>query len=291
MLHSSGRGRLDPDPPPDDAPHPPRSYILPKGAVDTHAHVIGTRWIENRSYTPHPAPPDAYLHMLDATGMSYGVLIQVSVHGIDNSLLRDTVKANKHRLRGVAVIPHTLDQAGLADLKDAGIVGLRLNTTTGGGVGVSALTEYEAICREMGWHLQLLVSAEQLPQLAPRISRLRVPVVFDHMGYVSPDLAHGEAGRSLLQMARDGAWVKLSGGFRISLAGPPYADVIPFARELAAAAPSQCLWGSDWPHVSFGNTMPNTGNLLDLLGQCVPDRSARDAILVANPHRLYGFPE
>ncbi|MBV7486569.1 amidohydrolase [Bordetella sp. BOR01] len=289
MPHSSGRDRLEPDPAPDDAPHPPRSYTLPAGAVDTHAHVIGTQWIEHRSYTPHPAPPAAYLSMLDATGMSYGVLIQVSVHGTDNSLLRDTVKANLDRLRGIAVIPHDLGQADLRDLKDAGIVGLRLNTTTGGGVGVDALADYEAICREMGWHLQFLVNAEQLPALAPRIARLRVPAVFDHMGYVSPDLAGTEAGHTLLQLVRDGAWVKLSGGFRISLAAPPYPDVIPFARALAEAAPTRCVWGSDWPHVSFGKTMPNTGDLLDLLGHCVPDAALRDAVLANNPQRLYGF--
>ncbi|HYG45874.1 MAG TPA: amidohydrolase family protein [Bordetella sp.] len=289
MSHSSGRGRLEPDPAPDDSPHPPRTYTLPAGAVDTHAHVIGTQWIENRSYTPHPAPPEAYLRMLDATGLAYGVLIQVSVHGTDNSLMRDTVKAHRDRLRGVAVIPHDLDQGSLLELKDAGIVGLRLNTTTGGGVGVDALADYEAICREMDWHLQFLVNAGQLPSLAPRIARLRVPAVFDHMGYVSPDLADTEAGRTLLHLVRDGAWVKLSGGFRISLAAPPYPDVIPFAQALAQAAPDRCVWGTDWPHVSFGKIMPNTGDLLDLLGKCVPDAALRDAILAANPQRLYGF--
>ncbi|MBO9353246.1 amidohydrolase family protein [Bordetella petrii] len=289
MSHASGRDRLEPDPAPDGAPRPPRTYALPAGAVDTHAHVIGTQWIDDRSYTPHPAPPEAYLRMLDATGMAYGVLIQVSVHGTDNRLMRDTVRANRHRLRGIAVIPHDLDQAGLRDLQEAGIVGLRLNTTTGGGVGVSALAEYEAICREMGWHLQFLLNAGQLPSLAPHIARLRVPAVIDHMGYVSPDLAGGEAARTLLQMVRDGAWVKLSGGFRISLTARPHADVIPFARALAEAAPTRCVWGSDWPHVSYGRTMPNTGDLLDLLGQCVPDAAARDAVLAANPQRLYGF--
>jgi len=281
---------LEADPPPDGDPHPPRTYALPPGAVDTHAHVIGTQWIAQRSYTPHPAPPEAYLRMLDATGMTYGVLIQVSVHGTDNTLMRETVRMNRYRLRGIAVIPHDLDQASLRGLQDDGVVGLRLNTTTGGGVGVKALANYDALCREMGWHLQFLVHGEQLPSLAADISRLHVPAVFDHMGYVSPDLAQAEAGRTLLQLVRDGAWVKLSGGFRISRAAAPYADVIPFAAALAQAAPTRCVWGSDWPHVSFGKTMPNTGDLLDLLGQCVPDPSARDAILAANPQRLYGFP-
>lgn len=289
MHGDNQHGHQAPDPAPDDSPRPPASFSLPAGAVDAHAHVIGTHWITERSYTPHPAPPEAYLRMLDRTGMTYGVLVQVSVHGTDNTLMRDTVAANRHRLRGIAVIPHDLGETGLRSLDDAGVVGLRLNTTTGGGVGLGALAEYEAICMEMGWHLQFLVNAPQLPSLAPQISKLRVPAVFDHMGYVSPDLAGTDAGQTLLHMVRDGAWVKLSGGFRISLSDPPYQDVIPYARALAEAAPTRCVWGSDWPHVSFRKTMPNTGDLLDLLGQCVPDAAVRDAILAGNAQRLYGF--
>jgi len=37
--------------------------------------------------------------------------------------------------------------------------------------------------------------------------------------------------------------------------------------------------------------MPNDGDLLDLLGEWVPDELQRNAILVDNPRRLYGFPE
>lgn len=286
----SGRDRFEADPAPDAHPRPPTRFALPAGAVDTHAHVIGTSWIPERSYTPHPAPPRAYLDMLDRTGIAYGVLVQVSVHGTDNTLMVETVRANPCRLRGIAVAPHDLPPSGWRELKEAGVVGLRLNTTTGGGVGVSALDAYEAVCREMGWHLQFLVDASFLPELAPRIARLRVPAVFDHMGYVHPGIAQGEGGRTLLALVRDGAWVKLSGGFRLSRGGPPYDDTIPFARELAEAAPSRCVWGSDWPHVSFRGTMPNTGDLLDLLADWVPDAARRDAVLAGNAHRLYGFP-
>lgn len=289
MTTHTGRDRFEVDPAPDADPHPPRSFTLPPGAVDTHAHVIGTDYIATRSYTPHPAPPQDYLRMLDATGMTYGVLIQVSVHGTDNALLLQTLQANPRRLRGIAVAPHDLPEAGWRALQQSGVVGLRLNTTTGGGVGVAALERYEAVCAELGWHLQFLVEGESLPELAPKIARLRVPAVFDHMGYVRPSLAQGEPGRTLLALVRDGAWVKLSGGFRISEAGAPYADTLPFARALAEAAPARCVWGSDWPHVSFRGGMPNTGDLLDLLAQAVPDSARRHAILADNAHRLYGF--
>jgi len=290
MSSTAGRSRFDIDPPPDAQPRPPARFALPAGAVDTHAHVIGDAYIAERSYTPRPAPPADYLRMLDATGMAHGVLVQVSVHGTDNGLMLDTLRAHAGRLRGIAVAPHDLPDAGWRALRDAGVVGLRLNTTTGGGVGVAALAEYEAVCAELGWHLQFLVEAGQLPALAGKVARLRVPAVFDHMGYVGPAQADGPPGRTLLQLVRDGAWVKLSGAFRLSRDGPPYADTAPFARALAEAAPQRCVWGSDWPHVSFRGRMPNTGDLLDLLAEWVPDPDRRNAILADNPRRLYGFP-
>ena len=79
-------------------PHPRRStrVVVPHGAVDTHAHVIGLPpshpLVTNRSYTPPAATPEHYLAMLDATGMTYGVLVQVSVHGTDNSLMVETAE-------------------------------------------------------------------------------------------------------------------------------------------------------------------------------------------------------
>ncbi len=285
----SGHSGEEADPAPDAHPRPPRLFALPDGAVDTHAHVIGSRYIPQRSYTPHPAPQSAYLRMLDATGMARGVLVQVSVHGTDNSLMLEALRAHRHRLRGIAVIAHDAPSAQLRALHDAGVVGLRLNTTTGGGVGVAHLHSYQDLCADMGWHLQFLVHAHQLPGLAGPVSRLRVPAVFDHMGYVRPGPAMAEAGRTLVQLVRDGAWVKLSGGFRLSHAGPPYLDTAPLAGLLVEAGASRCLWGSDWPHVSFRGAMPNTGDLLDLLARWVPDPAHRQAILVDNPTRLYGF--
>lgn len=277
------------DLPPDPHPRPPRAFSLPAGAVDTHAHVIGESYIEERSYTPWPAPGAAYLRMLDAVGMTYGVLVQVSVHGTDNSLMLQSLETNRQRLRGIAVVPHDAGDAELRALESAGVVGLRLNTTTGGGVGIAHLDRYAAMCEELGWHLQFLVEPHQLPGLVRKVAALRVPAVFDHMGYVHAGPGMDEARQALLQLVRDGAWVKLSGGFRLSRIGPPYTDTIPFTRLLAETAPERCLWGSDWPHVKLRGPMPNPGDLLDLLASSVPEVKLRNAILADNPQRLYGF--
>lgn len=276
-------------PGPDPAPHAPVRVTVPAGAVDTHAHVVGDTLIPERTFTPPPATTRDYLNMLDATGMTYGVLVQVSVHGTDNTLLLRALREHPGRLRGVAVIPPDLPDRALADLKDAGVTGLRLNTLTGGGIGLDHLDSLERICAELGWHLQFFTSPRDISAIASRLSRLTVPYVLDHMG--APDIAAGTGSpewRLVRQLVADGAWVKLSGANR--LADPPYAATIPFARSLVEVAPDRCVYGSDWPHVGFWGPMPNDGDLVDLLADWVPDPAVRDAVLTANAQRLYGFP-
>jgi len=47
--------------------------------------------------------------------------------------------------------------------------------------------------------------------------------------------------------------------------------------------------GSDWPHVAFKGSMPNTTDPLDRMLTWVMDESLRTKILVDNPAKLYGF--
>jgi predicted TIM-barrel fold metal-dependent hydrolase len=281
-------------PGPDPAPHGPTRYVVPPGAVDCQAHVIGSPpaypYVPQRSYTPPEASTDAYLHMLDATGMTYGVLIQVSIHGTDNRFMLEALRAHPRRLRGIAVAPLGLPTRAYESLRESGVVGLRLNTLFGGGIGLDEIEEYGALCRDLGWHLQFLLDARNLPPLASRLGKLPVPFIVDHMGHfpTSTGVA-SEATRTLVDLVRDGAWVKLSGAFRNTAEGPPYSDTVPFARLLAEAAPDRCVWGSDWPHPAHWGPMMNVGDLLDLLADWVPDEPARHRILVENPGRLYGF--
>jgi predicted TIM-barrel fold metal-dependent hydrolase len=215
----------------------------------------------------------------------------VSVHGTDNSLMLEVLRAHRDRLRGVAVVAPDVSEAELGRLAEAGVVGLRLNTLSGGGFGFDQIDRYESICAEMGWHLQLLTNTRRLEDVASRVSTLKVPVVVDHLGDVEVAGGVGQSDwRRLVDLVRDGVWMKLSGAFRLSTA-PGYADTVPFARELVEAAPDRCVWGSDWPHVGFFGRMPNVGDLLDLLADWIPDPDTRDAVLSSNAHRLYGFPE
>ena len=123
------------------------------------------------------------------------------------------------------------------------------------------------------------------------LKRLPIPFVIDHMGRVpTAGGLEQEPFRRLLELARrDNCWVKICGAERISSAGPPFTDAVPFAQALIGAAPDRILWGTDWPHPNISKHMPNDGDLVDLIPLMAPDTAMQKRILVDNPHRLYGF--
>lgn len=271
------------------------SFDIPRGACDTHAHVIGDGarypYVENRSYTPPPAPEDKYLAMLAATGMARGVLVQVSVHGTDNRYMLDVLGRHRDTLRGVAVVNPDVTDHELQAMHTAGVRGVRFNVLFGGGVGLDALDLLAPRIARLGWHAQFLMDVRHLPDAMPRLAKLPIPCVFDHMGHmpVSDGIQHPGFQALLHGVKEYGWWAKLSGAYRISEQFDHYDDVTPWAQALIQAAPDRMVWGSDWPHVSIPR-MPNTGVLRNLLPKWAPIDSLRRRILVDNPQVLYDFP-
>lgn len=276
----------------------PRRIAAPDGAWETHAHVIGGQdaypWAPDRHFNPPPCTVEEFVAMLDTVGLRYGVLVQVSVHGTENRLLVEALRAHPDRLRGVAVISPDISDAAVAELVEAGVRGVRLLDIVGGGVGLRNLEKLAARCAEVGWHIQLGVKGENYPDLSPRIAALPVQVVIDHMGWCPASLGvDSREFAAVLELARNGCYVKVSGYFRMSAQGRPYADMIPFGRALVEAAPDRLLWGSDWPHVGLyeEESRPDVGELLDLLADFAPSKEIQRRILVDNPARLYGVPD
>jgi len=273
----------------------PSTFALPALACDTHAHVVSTTSseypvVDNRSYTPVPAPEADYLHMLASTGMERGVLVQISVYGTDNRYMLEVLRRHPDKLRGIGVVSPDVSEQELTAMHDAGVRGLRLNVLFGGGIGFDAMETLAGKIKDMGWHLQLLVDARQFPDLMPRLQKLTLPVVVDHMGHmpVSLGISHPAFLAMKHLMTDHGWWAKLSGAYRVSTLAAPYPDVTEWAQALVDAAPDQLVYGSDWPHVA-SDPMPDAGILRNLLAEWVPDEKTRNRILVDNPARLYGF--
>lgn len=278
--------------------HRPKSFGLPPGSWDTHAHVIGgppnAPFVDDRSYTPDPASADDYVAMLDTVGITYGVVIQISVHGTDNRLIAAALRRYPHRLKGVISIDGSESEADLIALRDLGVCGIRVNEHFGGGVGADRLELLADRCGRLGWHVDLGLGGERIRELMPTLRRLRVPLVVDHMGVCPPSAGlDGPGFAAVLELAAlDTTWVKLSGAYRVSDTHLPYDDVTPFVRALCAAAPERTIWASDWPNVAIFDAarMPETGEQLDALARQIADPCQLHAVLVDNPMRLYGRP-
>jgi len=84
--------------PPDPNTRKPR-FTPPAKSCDTHFHVFGPPevfpFLSTHEYTPPAAPLEHYRKMLAVIGIERAVVVQPSVHGLDNSATLDAIK-NSH---------------------------------------------------------------------------------------------------------------------------------------------------------------------------------------------------
>jgi predicted TIM-barrel fold metal-dependent hydrolase len=276
-------------------PHPRKPHIaVPPGATDTHFHLFGDPsrypFVALREYTPPLITPAMARHVFDTLGVGRAVVIQPSVYGDDNRAQLEGAAEVGIPVRAVIVAHYAIPDRELDRLHELGARGLRYVLAHPGGLPLSDLERFAARIKERGWHIQFLAKGPQLLEIAPCIEKLPCPAVIDHMGMIAPAEGIAQpAFAAVLRLLRQGHWVKLSGAYRLSREQPPYRDLIPYVRELVAARPDRIVWASDWPHAFVKGQMPNTTDLLDMLGEWVPDAETRQRILVDNPAALYGF--
>jgi 2-pyrone-4,6-dicarboxylate lactonase len=278
---------------PDPRPAKPK-YAPPPGACDSHCHIFGPAerfpYAPERRYTPPDAPKEKLRALHQHLGLSRAVLVQASCHGGDNRAMLDAIAWSGGSWRGVAMVGDDVTERELRALHDGGVRGVRFNFVRhlGGAPDPRVFDRALALIAPLGWHVVLHFDAEDIETNAAVFRRMRIPFVIDHMGRV--DAGQGLDQRPfamLLELMRNPlAWVKVSGPERISAAGKPFRDALPFAAALVRAAPDRVLWGTDFPHPNV-KIMPNDGELVDLFAEAVPDEGLRRRILVDNPTRLY----
>jgi len=286
------------------------AFRAPAGACDSHAHVFGPYdrfpLADDRSYTPAAYPADAFVAHLDQLGLERGVLVTASASGtgVGNAVVLDALRKYPTRLRGIAVpAPDTTDK-DLDAWHAAGVRGARFNlyqvdghAVYRNGAGIDVLEAIAPRLRERGWHAQIWIHAPDLVEMGPRLKKLGIPLVVDHMGRMATARGVNDPGFQALcaLLAEGAAWTKISGADRLApgagTGATPYASVDPFATALLAANPDQVVWGSDWPHINYFDPahMPDDGVLFNLLARWLPDAALRERVLVTNPARLYDF--
>jgi 2-pyrone-4,6-dicarboxylate lactonase len=82
-------------------------------------------------------------------------------------------------------------------------------------------------------------------------------------------------------------WSKVSGPERLTVAGAPYDDVVPFGRTLVERFPERVLWGTDWPHPNMPVEAPDDGVLVNVVPKIATTQALQQALLVDNPMKLY----
>lgn len=278
---------------PDLAPHKP-ALEIPPGACDAHAHLFGPPerypYRESRGYTPPPVTVDDYRHMLGVLGIERAVIVHTAVHH-DYQVTLDALRSSQGRWRAIALPEPGMSEKEIATLNEAGFRGVRFNPYYNAQQELLDLEDIAARIKPFGWHLQFHLDARDLVELAPRLKKLPVDIVIDHLGHMPLAAGVNHPGfQNLLGMLREKrCWVKLSAPMRFEDPRPPYPNVVPFVHALIAAGPDRVVWGSDWPHVIFDGFIPNDGELLDLLALWAPDPALQRRILVDNPAALYGF--
>jgi predicted TIM-barrel fold metal-dependent hydrolase len=136
----------------------------------------------------------------------------------------------------------------------------------------------------------VFATVDELLDIAPILENIKDPVVLDHLGhlYAKDGMSHPAFATLMGLLQRDNYWMMLSNGNRWSATGYPWNDMVPIGSAFYQAAPSRCIWSTDWPHLKF-TPLPSTADLLDLLYRYLPDEEARAAVLVDNPARLLGY--
>ncbi|GAA4322293.1 amidohydrolase [Pigmentiphaga soli] len=287
-----------PDIPPPVARAKAPEAAFPPLATDCHAHIFGPQdrypLLPATHFVPHENPLPDYAAMLRRIGCERAVLVQPSVYATDNRLIEEALRQPPEgiALRGVAVVAADIDDREIERLHALGFRGIRINTASATrGLALADARSLAQRIKGLGWHLQFFVNLREQPQIEEALAQLPCPVVIDHFAKIrTSEGLSSPAFQALLRLLRrDNCYAKLMGPYFISDRAPGYPDIVPFARAMVEAAPDRVLWGTDWPHPSAREQMPDDGVLADLLLEWAGSRAQRDRMLVDNPQRLYGF--
>ena len=282
---------------PDSRLRPPKRALPPK-TVDTHAHLFDRMeryaFSGERKYSPPLCTREAWMALHAALGVERGVQVNGSPYAFDNRITQDFLKDHRGRFLGVAMIQPSISEPDLRRLDAAGFRAARVMDQFPTGATTAVMEKIADRIAPLGWHLEINIARpEDWVELEPRLARLPVPVVFDHMGRPRGGAGIDQPGFKVVRRlltGRDDCWTKVSSFYRLSDAGPPeYADMRPFVQAVLRDRADRCVWGTNWPHPGLTAFMPNDADLLDLLESWIPRDNMRVPLFAANAAKLYRF--
>jgi 2-pyrone-4,6-dicarboxylate lactonase len=278
-------------------PNPSKpTYRPPAGAVDAHCHVFGPEAVfpfaPRRKYTPCDAPKELLFQRRDFLGFDRNVIVQATCHDTDNRALVDALVNSNGKAKGVAFIDESFTEEDLKELDRAGVRGVRFNFIKRlvDSTPKDVMQCIAARIAKLNWHIVVYFEQAELAEMGPFLTSLPTTLVFDHMA--CPKVKEGVEGADFQNFLRfmdgnENCYSKVSCPERFTIAGPPYDDVVPFARAVVERFPDRVLWGTDWPHPNMPKEAPDDGVLVDMIPKIAPTAALQQKLLVDNPMRLY----
>ncbi len=272
------------------------TFVPPPGAVDAHCHVFGPGdifpYAPERKYTPCDGPKEKLFALRDHLGFTRNVIVQATCHGHNNDALVDALKNARGMARGVASVGPDISDEELRIMDEAGVRAVRFNFLKRlvDATPKEIFLEIADRIAKLGWHIVVYFEAPDLEELTPFLKQLPTTVVVDHMGRpdVNKGTDHPDFHRFLEFLANQkNFWAKVSCPERLTVDGPPYDDVVPFARTIVDRFTDRVLWGTDWPHPNMKSHVPDEGQLVDVIPKIATSEEKQHALLVDNPMRLY----
>jgi len=268
------------------------NFLMPSGACDAHMHLFDNHYpfATGVQLVHADASVDDYRQLQGRLGTERCVIVQPSSYGHDHRVLLDGLKALGDSARGIAVIDPDVTEQELSELQASGVVGVRFNLVQRGATNEGMLKDVAERVKELDWHIQLHLLAEDFLRLADQLCDMSLPLVLDHFARVqtAPELAH-QVEKKVIQLLSTGlGWIKFSGTYIASSDAPDYKNLDPFISRLIEKYSDRIVWGSDWPHVTE-SVKPDDAHLANFLKRWMPEKSIRKRVMVQNPAKLYGF--
>lgn len=267
--------------------------IAPDNACDSHIHIMDAAFESEKPVICNATAGD-YMQIQKRIGTKRAVVVQPKDYGLDNSCTLNAIaKLGIENTRGIAVVTPNITDAELEKLHEKGIRGVRFSLwkKSNAVVTFDMIKPLAPRLAEMGWHLQLHITNEQIIDAYDFLKSLPCSMVFDHLGRIqNKNFKDNQAFKYVCNLMGQGkSWVKLSGAYLNTNEGAPfYSDVTPVAETFASEFPERTVWGSDWPHVTETDK-PDDSLLFDLLSKWVNKEKIIRLVLVDNPGKLYGF--
>lgn len=273
---------------------PPRQ-AMPDPSCDCHMHIYDDRFpaAPNATLRPPNAKVDDYRALQARLGTTRTVVVTPSTYGTDNGCMLDALGRFGANARGIAVLDTTVTNAELNRLAEAGVRGIRFNMAVGSVTTIDMIEPLAKRANDFGWHIQINMPPDQLVANESLLLRLPTPIVFDHMARVPVEVSpQREMVLSVVRRVVESGrgWVKLTAPYLGSKRGSPaYDDAGLVVADLVKLGPERMLWGTDWPHPTHQQHLPDDAVIVDRFFQWVPDEAQRRRILIDNPQVLYRF--